>query len=568
MIYFESAVRRICAVGIFLGISAAMTAPSDAFSGNLSQEVSKRAEKRAFKKMKVFSKSRRVLKKEMTPSGRYGLIDLDPSVVSEIISNKPEEVSLSIPIDEAKTYAVSLIKVGSSVRLISEKGQQLGNDQSVVNYRGTIDGDSESAVSITFSKALGVAARIVSGKDKKKFSLERAVSNADARIAASERVHVVYNEDELAQKKPAFLCGQDDLQKQSPVDAGEIRKANSSSDIKINSISRISSEGLASPSNSVKLFVEATYDLYTANGSNVSNVSAYIQGLFNQVGAVYSNENITMEIKTIFIWMSQDPYPVSSSSAALMQFGSIHSTGFDGDLAVLLSRTPNNLGGAAYVGTLCSQPQYQVAFANIYNNYQSYPSYSWDLEVVSHELGHALGSQHTQWCGWTGGAIDGCVNPEGTCTKPATPPPGFAGTIMSYCHLNYSIDIALGFGQQPGNAIRNSVASAACLTPPLGGGGGADTELPLASITSPAPGAILPLGIKTTIQTQVSDNVGVVKVEFFINGRLRKTQLASGVPFFMNWKPTYKGNKVLVIKAYDAAGNVGESVPFSVTVLP
>ena len=58
-------------------------------------------------------------------------------------------------------------------------------------------------------------------------------------------------------------------------------------------------------------------------------------------------------------------------------------------------------------------------------------SYSWNLDVVSHELGHNFGANHTHWCGWPGGAIDNCASAEEGCSNG---PSVGSGTIMSYCH--------------------------------------------------------------------------------------------------------------------------------------
>lgn len=63
-----------------------------------------------------------------------------------------------------------------------------------------------------------------------------------------------------------------------------------------------------------------------------------------------------------------------------------------------------------------------------------------------------------------------------------------------------------------------------------------------------------------------SDNVGVTRVEFLLDGALQSTDNAS--PFAWSWNTAAASNgaHVLVAKAYDAANNIGTSVNVSVTV--
>ncbi len=94
----------------------------------------------------------------------------------------------------------------------------------------------------------------------------------------------------------------------------------------------------------------------------------------------------------------------------------------------------------------------------------NFPTYSWDVEVITHEMGHVVGSPHTHRCCWnppgTGTtAIDGCYTLEGTCATPVPELPVGGGTIMSYCHLTTDgINFSNGFGQQPGDTIRYYIA--------------------------------------------------------------------------------------------------------------
>jgi hypothetical protein len=86
--------------------------------------------------------------------------------------------------------------------------------------------------------------------------------------------------------------------------------------------------------------------------------------------------------------------------------------------------------------------------------------------VVTHEMGHLMGSRHTHACVWNGNntAIDGCAATEGNCPQPPIPAGG--GTIMSYCHLQgVGINFNNGFGPQPTAAILNNIEAVGnCLT--------------------------------------------------------------------------------------------------------
>jgi len=96
------------------------------------------------------------------------------------------------------------------------------------------------------------------------------------------------------------------------------------------------------------------------------------------------------------------------------------------------------------------------------------------------------------------------------------------------------------------------------------GGGGGDTILPVTSITSPLAGATV--SGTTSVTASASDNVGVTKVEFYLDGVLKSTDTTS--PYSWSWDTTTatNGSHTLTTKAYDAALNVGTSAAVGVTV--
>jgi lysyl endopeptidase len=94
--------------------------------------------------------------------------------------------------------------------------------------------------------------------------------------------------------------------------------------------------------------------------------------------------------------------------------------------------------------------------------------------------------------------------------------------------------------------------------------GGGDMTPPTTSITSPANGATVSGTVSVT--SNASDNVGVARVEFLVDGGLAATD--TSVPYSFSWNTTSlpNGSHTLRSRAFDAASNVGQSTVVTVTV--
>ncbi len=81
----------------------------------------------------------------------------------------------------------------------------------------------------------------------------------------------------------------------------------------------------------------------------------------------------------------------------------------------------------------------------------------------------------------------------------------------------------------------------------------AGASAPIVSFSSPADGAVI--NGKVILSANASDDIGVTKVEFYIDGELDTTD--AGAPYGTTCYLTYyaKGNHLISAKAYDAAGN-------------
>lgn len=233
-----------------------------------------------------------------------------------------------------------------------------------------------------------------------------------------------------------------------------------------------------------RVAVEATSSLYLRLNRDYDRVAAYIASLFAMASRIYEDEvNVTFVLPWVLIWMAppdgeEDPYQNDNDIGALLgevaTYWNQHRRSVERDLVHVLTVPGGTMvGGIARLNTLCL-PGSAYSVAGIRGSY-SYPtlSYTWDVHVVTHEIGHVFGAPHTHACYW-GPPLDTCVTQDGApyptpdaCYRsPITPRPAWdGGSIMSYCHL-VQPSVALTFRPRVAVVIRNSRAENCLQQPP------------------------------------------------------------------------------------------------------
>lgn len=386
-------------------------------------------------------------------------LTIDNSALASLLREAPETMTFNIPVGDGNVQ-LELKKVNifdKNFRLTSINNGVIKQEpfNPGIHYKGIIKGDQSSIASISIfeESVMGIISDAYGN-----YNLG-SVKDADGNFTSD---YIYYNEADMV-KKNDFKCdvdGKDDK-------------------MRLYSESLAPMHGNGNPNGTdavtdttIRVFFLCDYQMYRDNNNNLNTTANFVSGMFNSVITIYNNENIKTNISEIRVYTSQDPYTSSNSEVILKAFGSDIQDNFYGDLAHLLSTRTDGLGGIAWIDVLCIpyQEQFQAgryAYSNIENNYMNYPIHSWTVNVVAHEMGHNLGSNHTHACAWpTGpggsvGAIDSCYFAEGNCFSGKRA--RLNGTIMSYCHLEGSVSLSAGFGQYPGDTIRARYRNADCL---------------------------------------------------------------------------------------------------------
>ncbi|MEL6944419.1 MAG: M12 family metallo-peptidase, partial [Bacteroidota bacterium] len=211
----------------------------------------------------------------------------------------------------------------------------------------------------------------------------------------------------------------------------------------------------------MKIYVEIDHESYLIYNDE-DQVMEYFSNLFNQVAAVYNQHGIPLELSGTKIWTAPDPYGNSggynldNTGGVLSSFAENVRDDYNGRLAHLVSIFERgSYGGLASIGILCSSYNYDESrdvhfgpygMSGVLTQYEDFPASSYSISILSHELGHNFGSNHTQKCVWGSDgmtAIDNCVDLEtpndgsacsGNVINNTNQIENYQGTVMSYCN--------------------------------------------------------------------------------------------------------------------------------------
>lgn len=163
--------------------------------------------------------------------------------------------------------------------------------------------------------------------------------------------------------------------------------------------------------------IEADYPFYQLNGSSTTATQNDITSVVNAMDVIYRRDTqITLQIGTLVVHTTTDPYTTNSAGTLLNQFAGYwnnYRSGISRDVAHLFTGRPMGAAsggtiGIAFVGVVCN-------VGSAYGVSQSRWSSNWNyrIGVTAHELGHNFNAAHCDSappCHIMCSGVGGCAN--------------------------------------------------------------------------------------------------------------------------------------------------------------
>lgn len=362
-----------------------------------------------------------------------------------LFGQKPRMADLSLTL-EGKTYHLLLERFelfSRDAKMELATGEIL-DLPTIITYRGKVKSPEDSHVTLCISED---QMTLFVSDEHQQFEVHKDKNSMDLRLV-------------VAPQKERALCHTDDEE--------DMRENNQ--------------DPRNSYADCLELYVECDYSSYLDNGSSTPNTQSWMTNIFSNVATIYNDYNVPIIVSQVFIWNTSDVYTAATGVTSMRTafVNRLISIGLSGKVGYLLS-TKDFAGGISYgIGGFCNPiTTYPGPAALTCGMAGSIMNYPYNIQNVSHELGHVLGLRHTHACVWNGvnTQIDDCGNviaantgktPEGSnCFNAASPIlPGANGTIMSFCSdlAGQGINLTTGFGPIVGNQLFLNFVNATCFT--------------------------------------------------------------------------------------------------------
>ncbi|SMC32432.1 M12 family metallo-peptidase [Moheibacter sediminis] len=361
------------------------------------------------------------------------VLNLNHQQLNELISKKPRNLELTIPYNGTEV-TVELIKqeiFTEDFVAKNEKGNIISY-QPGVYYQGIVKGNNTSLAGFSFfeNDVIGIVSSINLG-------------NLTVGKSKDKRDFLAYSDKNILGSNP-FVCGVDEIPENRQTPSFQLEMLSKAE----------------MTEKCVRIYYEIANAPFLENGSSETETMNWITAIHNNINTLYANDDIQISLSEVMIWTNDDPYD-GDYSQNLYEFAETR-TSFNGDLAHLVNYPSTT--SVAFLNSLCGD--YRYAYSGIDMYFEEFPTYSWTIMAMTHEMGHSMGSPHTHACAWNGDntAIDGCGPAWGYSEGCDGPIPDEGGTIMSYCHGTWvGINFTQGFGPQPAALIRNTIEGKPCI---------------------------------------------------------------------------------------------------------